>query len=77
VVVSERKTDGGKGDRIPGADPAAYERGFAGINWHAREEEAERNRIAEAVAFAPQRAEGITVFGKRSTEVNGELIREE
>ena len=28
-----RKTDGGKGDRIPGANQAAYEAGYAGIQW--------------------------------------------
>ena len=31
-----RKTDGGKGDRIPGADQAAYEANYASINWNAR-----------------------------------------
>jgi hypothetical protein len=31
------KTHGGKSDRIPGANPAAYEAGYPAIDWNARE----------------------------------------
>jgi hypothetical protein len=29
-----RKTDGGKGDRIPGTNPSAYEAGYDRVRWN-------------------------------------------
>jgi|SoimicmetaTmtLPA_FD_contig_41_5608226_length_406_multi_2_in_0_out_0_2 hypothetical protein len=54
--MSERKTDGGKGDRIPGANQAAFEAGYALIEANRRKAEAERLR-AEGKDFTAHAVE--------------------
>lgn len=67
------KTHGGKGDRIPGANPAAYEAGYAGIDWNARErtqlvmEDGDGN----SVALCPEHGAG---YGKGCVRCDRDLV---